>query len=216
MKDLKKSDIITVLLCLCGIIPGAVMYDKLPDRIVTNWSFYNSENDTNSKAFVVFGMPLIFAAISLICLIYIRKLEKKGRSGKLSSLFVISFPVMFYICQGTILLYALGRLKDIRLLICVICSASLIAIGNYMPKIRKNWIIGIRTPHTLTDEETWYRTHRFAGFIVTACGIAALIVSLLGYFIAALIILTASVIIPMIYAEVTYYLNRKKKGEEKP
>ena len=214
MKDLKKSDIILVLLCLCGMIPGVVMYDRLPDRIVTSWSLSSGENATSSKAFVVFGMPLIFAAVSLICLVYIRNLEKKGRSGKLASLFIILFPVMFYISQGTILLYAMGRLKDIRLLICVICSASLIAIGNYMPKIRKNWIIGIRTPHTLKDEETWYRTHRFAGFIVTACGIAALIVSLLGYFLAALIILIASVIIPMIYAEVTYCINRKKNGAE--
>ena len=47
---------------------------------------------------------------------------------------------------------------------------------------------------------------------MTACGIAALIVSLLGYFLAALIILIASVIIPMIYAEVTYCINRKKNG----
>jgi uncharacterized membrane protein len=46
-----------------------------------------------------------------------------------------------------------------------------IILGNYMPKMRKNWLMGIRTPWTLSDERVWDRTHRFAGPLFMLGGI---------------------------------------------
>lgn len=211
MKTLKKSDIFNVLLCLFSIIPGVVVYDKLPERIVTNWSATFKPSSTTSKAFAVFGMPLIFSAILLISLFYARKLEQKKRAGKLIPVIHFLLPASFYICQGTILLYALEKLNDISLIICLFASVLLIVMGNYMPKIRKNWIIGIRTPHTLTDEDTWHRTHRFAGFVYIIAGIAGIIATLMVKYIAVLVIIISVVIIPVIYGEVIYFIEKKKK-----
>ena len=70
MKNLKKRDILSVILCLCMIIPGAVVYHKLPERIVTNWNIRMEESHTMPKAFVVFMIPIICAALGLICCMY--------------------------------------------------------------------------------------------------------------------------------------------------
>ena len=44
-------------------------------------------------------------------------------------------------------------------------------LGNLMPKMRPNWIMGIRTPWTLTSDEAWVRTHRVTGRAMVGCGL---------------------------------------------
>ncbi|MDO4862983.1 MAG: SdpI family protein [Ruminococcus sp.] len=211
MKPLKISDILSVLLCLSTIIFGAAVYDRLPDRIVTSWSMTSGPTGTNPKAFVVFGMPIIFAVVTLLCCIYTRWLERRERAGKLAPIVRLLFPLLFIVCEVTIYLSALGKLGDIRLVVCLLVSVIMILVGNYMPKIRKNWLVGIRTPHTLMSEEIWYRTHRFAGFTVTFGGIAGVVTTLLGLYIVTFVIIMAAVFVPAIYGEAVYYLGKREK-----
>ena len=50
-----------------------------------------------------------------------------------------------------------------------------IVMGNYLPKTRQNWFLGIRTPWTLSSEYTWEKTHRLAGRLFFAVGFICLI-----------------------------------------
>lgn len=50
-----------------------------------------------------------------------------------------------------------------------------IVLGNYLPKTRQNWFLGIRTPWTLSSEYTWEKTHRLAGRLFFATGFICLI-----------------------------------------
>ena len=43
-------------------------------------------------------------------------------------------------------------------------------IGNYLPKTRKTFFLGIRTPWTLTSDYAWEKTHRLAGPLYMAAG----------------------------------------------
>lgn len=45
-----------------------------------------------------------------------------------------------------------------------------VVLGNYLPKVRSNFFIGIRTPWTLSSEDVWYRTHRLGGKLMVAAG----------------------------------------------
>ncbi len=211
MKNLKKSDIIAVVLCLAAIIPGVIVYGRLPERIVTNWGMDGQPSGYTPKAFAVFGIPIMSAVFFFICCIYASRLEKKDQAGKLAPVLRLIFVPTLYLAQGTILLSALGKLKDIRSIVFVILSVTMIVLGNYMPKIRKNWIVGIRTPHILSSDEIWDRTHRFGGVVITVCGLIALVTSLLGHYIASFVIVISSVFIPFIYGEVIY---SKSKGKD--
>ena len=62
MKKMKKNDFLAVAICLIPMIAGVILYDKLPDRIATNYDFTMKESGYSSKVFVVFVMPLILAA----------------------------------------------------------------------------------------------------------------------------------------------------------
>jgi hypothetical protein len=63
-----------------------------------------------------------------------------------------------------------------RLLGCVL-GLGIAATGNLMPRVRPNWIVGIRTRGTLNDPALWLRTHRYFGRLLVLFG---LVVALLG------------------------------------
>ena len=209
MKILKKADIIAVLLCLSAIIPGAAVYSRLPARIVTNWTLNAEENGSMPKAVAVFVLPVVFAVIELLSCIYLNRLEEKQPGGKHTAILRILFPVILFLSQGTILLHALGKLSDPLLIACTFVSVVMIVLGNYMPKFRRNWLVGIRTPHIVSDETIWYQTHRLAGFTVTGGGVLSLVTSLLGLVIATFVILVLSLLIPMLYGERLYYARKR-------
>lgn len=46
-----------------------------------------------------------------------------------------------------------------------------IIIGNYMPQIKSNFFMGIRTPWTLSSETVWQKTHLLGGYTFVIGGI---------------------------------------------
>jgi uncharacterized membrane protein len=48
----------------------------------------------------------------------------------------------------------------------------LATLGNYLPKTRYNYVMGVRTPWTLADERVWDQTHRLAGPLMMLGGLA--------------------------------------------
>ncbi|WP_084420190.1 SdpI family protein [Henriciella litoralis] len=55
------------------------------------------------------------------------------------------------------------------------CGILFIVIGNYLPKTRKTFFIGIRTPWTLTSDYTWEKTHRLVGPLYILAGLIGII-----------------------------------------
>lgn len=207
----KKNELTAVFLSLCSIIPGAAVYGRLPARIATNWGIDGTPNSFSPKAFVVFVMPLIYTATVLLCCLYVRRLEAKDRAGKLGDIIPVMFPVLFLSLHGMILLAALGKLTDIPTAACLLSSAMMIVLGNYMPKVRKNWIIGIRTPHIIADEEVWHKTHRLAGVTLTLGGAAGTVISLFSHPLVTLAVIMIAVFIPLIYGEALYFRSKGRK-----
>jgi uncharacterized membrane protein len=46
----------------------------------------------------------------------------------------------------------------------------IIVVGNYLGKTRSMFLVGVRTPWTLTSEYSWQRTHSLAGKLFIASG----------------------------------------------
>ena len=60
----------------------------------------------------------------------------------------------------------------------VALGVGLVLVGNLMPRVRPNWIVGVRTPATLADSELWMRTHRYFGGLLMLAGV---VVAVVGY-----------------------------------
>ena len=51
----------------------------------------------------------------------------------------------------------------------------LILLGNAMPKVRRNTVMGLRTVWSLKNDETWKRSQRFGGASLMAVGAVMLL-----------------------------------------
>ena len=73
---------------------------------------------------------------------------------------------------------ALGSDIDMSLVALVGTGVVFVVIGNYLPKVRPNYMMGIRTPWTLTSDLSWDRTHRLGGRLFVLEGIVFILLGL--------------------------------------
>lgn len=210
---LSKADLISALLCTVVIIPEISVYSKLPDRIATHFDVYGQPDQYSSKNFAVFGIPLVMTVIQLILCIITNLFHQTDKRDFINRAIRFISPATLCFAQLYILLYSLGQIKNITSVICTFMSVLFVIAGNYMPKIRRNMFLGIRTPHTLSNQEVWDKTHRFSGVIFFICGIVMIPFSLVNNFIAVIMIIAIMIIIPIVYSEMMYRLVNQKMHE---
>lgn len=206
----KKLVVITTILCLLPILMGVLFYDKLPDMLATHFDFAGNPNGYSQKAYFIFGFPAFMAAMNLLVIFMLDADPKRqNASPKLRLLSCLLMPVMSLVLMPMVLLPALGVTLPIHLFAPVFCGVLFLVIGNYLPKTRQNYTMGIKLPWTLDSEENWRKTHRLAGYLWTIGGLFMLLSALLpvatSYFF--LVVIMTIAFIPMVYSYLLY-----KKG----
>lgn len=209
MKTEKKTLLITTLICLLPILAGLALYSRLPEQVPTHFDFSGTPNGWSSRAFAVFGIPGLMAAINLflnICLERDPKRANMSAALKRISLWII--PVLSVLTSGMTLGTAMGWPVHVETVIPVLVGGLFLLVGNYLPKTKQSYTMGIRLPWTLDSEENWNRTHRLSGFLWVAAGAAFILLSLLrlwnGWLLGALLL--ALIFVPIGYS---YFLHKK-------
>lgn len=105
---------------------------------------------------------------------------------------------------------ALGHKISVEIIMPLFMGALFVVIGNYMPKCKQSYTLGIKLPWTLDDEENWNKTHRLAGFLWVIGGVVIMASAFLGKFWLFFVVLVPMVIIPTVYS---YILYRNKKNK---
>lgn len=68
---------------------------------------------------------------------------------------------------------------DIHRLLCAVCGLGLIALGNWMPKLKQPGPMGLRTPWSMKNKTVWRKCQRFGGWSFAAAGAASIAAALL-------------------------------------
>ncbi len=204
----KKTLVITSLICLLPIIVGALVYKRLPETIATHFDLNGNPDGWSSRAFAVFGLPAILLAVNLLLPIMLRADPKhENMSGALVNITIWTIPVLSLICSGLTLGRALGYDVRIERVLPVFMGVLFILIGNYLPKTKQSYTMGIKLPWTLASEENWNRTHRLAGFLWVLGGVYFIVMSFIGWSVPAFVLpLAVMVLLPTVYS---YLLYRK-------
>ncbi len=91
--------------------------------------------------------------------------------------------------------------------------------GNFLPKVTKNKVMGLRTSWSLYNENTWNKSQRWGGLALVITGIALIISSLFikGYFnmIALCVALIALIVLSVALSYKAYRQELAKEAEEK-
>lgn len=181
MKNYKKLLLITLLLTLLPILPGLLLWNQLPERIAIHWGADGQANGWAGKPFAVFALPCMLAALHLFCVLFTLADPKKRNIHKKPLLLVFwMMPVLSIVMCGITYAIALGMKIDVGIGASLLIGILFIILGNYMPKLRQNYTVGIRVPWTLNSEENWRRTHRLGGKLFIAGGFLLIITGFLG------------------------------------
>ena len=201
MKLKKRTVIISVAITLLPCLIGLLLWNRLPEVMATHFGYHNEPNGWSSRTFAVFGLPAILAAVQLLCLWAITNDPRKNNiNGKLFTVVIWIIPVISQICCLSIYAVALHQKVDISLLANIFTGILFLLIGNYMPKAKQNYTVGIKLPWTLNSEENWNRTHRMAGRLWMLGGLAMLANVFFRSNVILIVVLCAMGILPILYS----------------
>ena len=215
VKKYKTTIIITTLITLLPILFGLIVWNRLPEQIATHWGANGQADGYSGKAFAVFGIPCILAALQLfVSFITLNDPKRRNIHKKPLTLTFWIIPVMSVIVNGITYAAALGMEIEVGIIISILVGILLIALGNYMPKLQQNYTIGIRVPWTLNSTENWNRTHRLGGKTFILGGFLLIIAGFLGSVMGDYGTLAALIVIVLICAGVpaVYSFWLFKKG----
>ena len=199
-KIINNPLILSLTLCLLPTILCSFIYNKLPDKIPTHFDINGNIDSYGSKLFVCIILPLILCIFNIITHLIINNDPNK-------ILIYFLAPLMSVIFIPTTILISLGININMSVIAPVFMSIIFIFIGNYLPKCRQNYTIGIRLPWTLNNKENWKKTHRLAGLLFVISGILNILITIIFpnlSFYTLTISLIVSAIIPAIYSFLMY------------
>ena len=180
LKANKKTLVLASVVTVLPVLAGLLLWDRLPDEMATHFGLGGADG-YSGKAAAVFGLPLLLLAVEwALALILSKDPKKQNISPRLAAMSLWLVPLVSLACAAAVYAHNLGYRTDAAFTAALLVGVLLIIIGNYLPKARQNYTVGVKLPWTLANEENWNRTHRLAGFLWVAGGILAVVAALAG------------------------------------
>ena len=202
-----KILIITSIIILLPMLAGLVLWNQLPEQIPFHWNAAGEVDGWASKPVAVFVPSAAMLALQWLCtLVTSTDPKKQNHPTKVVHLVLWLIPLLTVVLSALVYTTALGGSVRVEVLMPILLGVIFIAIGNYMPKCKQNYTIGIKIPWTLASEENWNRTHRLAGWVWVGGGIVMMLAGFFGIFWLTFVPVAIMVLIPFVYS---YILHRK-------
>ena len=211
MKISKRTLIITSLVTLVPMLVGICLWDQLPDVMATHFGFDNEPNGWTSKAFTVFGIPSVLVLLQLVAVYTTSKDPRKVfHNNTLMNIVVWIIPVIAVVVLGITYMYNMEVPVDVGMVCLSVLGVLFMILGNYLPKCRRNYFVGIRLPWTLRDDANWNYTHRIGGFVFVIMGL----IFVVNAFILPKTISFVAMIVGVLVPSVASFMYFKKNGVE--
>ncbi|HIS97186.1 MAG TPA: SdpI family protein [Candidatus Scatomorpha pullistercoris] len=219
MRKLTERDILILELIFCGL-PLAYYLLRLPLMPETVPVHWNASGEADRFA-GRFSFDMLFTSVTgylgllfgiglrrLIC--SISKSESQQNAATVERIMKWTQAFMCLLFTGMSLYYVnhitLSKTPGsdfIMKLGGVVIGLVLIVTGNQLPKLRRNGTSGARTKYSMSSDEAWQRTQRYAGCVMILAGVALLAVSLLpsmttGAAAAAIAAALIAVVVPVV------------------
>jgi uncharacterized membrane protein len=202
---------LALLLLLLNLILLAALYGRLPDPVPWPWANGGANAAGLAKPAGALLLPLahLFITLFLAAAPSMDPGALRGPQGpRVYPMLVAIVSGFLLLATGLVFAAALGVTVSLPSALLGATGALLALIGNYLGKIPQNYMVGIRTPWTLSCQYTWERTHRFAAPLFVASGLLLLAYCVLqrhafNAWIAGVILL-ATLLAPFFYSWVVW------------
>lgn len=212
LKRNKWKILVSSLVTLLPILVGLILWDKLPERMPSHWGVGGEVDGYSPRWVSVFAIPGFMLVVHLICLAVTAMDPKNGNHPeKVIDLLLCICPMMSLLVNSIVYAVAMGAEISVGTWVMAATSILFIVIGNYLPKCRRNYTIGIKLPWTLDSDENWNATHRLAGKIWVVGGFLILASSFLPEKAAVWIYIPVVVLMAMIPSVYSYLYYKRSR-----
>ncbi len=175
----------------------------LPSRVPTHWNWrgeidrYGSSLETTLVLSIcVMFLPLIMMALPKLGAVG-RALE---RSRAVYGRVVVAITAALVAIHVIVMLSASAKSDAPVAGVPIVFGVLWIVVGNWMGKIRRNWLMGIRTRWTLKNDAVWERTHRVGGRLFVANGFVTLLAGIFLPAVAGFVVLIGGLLALTLWA----------------
>jgi uncharacterized membrane protein len=194
-----------------------IVWNQLPDKVITSFGFSGGANGWTDKN----ELPLVIGGIVIgtyLLMKFLPYFDPKKKIANMGDKY-LSFRLIMTIFMSLLTVYILyvgsTGISNQNLLFGLL-GLFFALQGNYMQTLRPNYFLGIRTPWTLENEETWRLTHRIGGRLWMAGGTLTILLSIiigdkLWLSISFGIIIAIISIFPIIYSYSAFQKNKLSK-----
>lgn len=180
----------------------ALLFPRLPARVPIHFDVHGVADGFAPRAIGAWLMPAA-TLLTWATVRYGRWLVPRSERERLdkSPTSVVGLVVVGLFSALQLLMLRAGMQPGGRLVgLVVLLSVAWIALGLVMPRVRRNPFIGVRVPWTLTSDENWAQTHRFAGLTFVGSALLALALEVLFGTAPAVVVLVLGALAPVVYS----------------
>lgn len=179
----KLTNLIIGLLIVGSIIAAYVVYPQLPEMVASHWDTANNVNGYMSKFWGVALLPIIAAFVWGLFNVLPNIDPLKNNIAKFRpqyNLIVLAILIVLLGVYKVTIIWNLGYKFNIGAVISALVAGLFVALGFILPKLKRNYFIGIRTPWTLNSDKVWDETHRRSGPVFIGAGLVSAIAVLIS------------------------------------
>lgn len=213
-------------------IVTSIVLQFMPGKIPMHHDFAGNTDRWGSKT-ESFIFPIVILFVTLFWHLMILAFEKKaGRAetekeqmeaksnAKFLSIVGISQAVMFgimhyFIMYSSYRQASLGSTKatvDIAKISCILCGILFIVLGNFMTKVKKNVVAGLRTTWSMYNDNTWRKSNRIGAICLIIAGVLTIVTTVFANGMVSTILLLVYVLLAAIVA---VWYSKKVYDQEK-
>ncbi len=165
-----RNTYFNVFVIALAIFLSVFTYSSLSPEIAIQWN--NGEiTNTASKSLGVIIIPAVMIFIYVILSLLFKTSEKKRDPNNLSKRISIILVLLLLLSVHIVVLASgLGYVMNMDIVGGLIVGIATMVLSNIMPQAKSNFVFGLRTPWTLSDEKVWAISNRFTGKILFFAG----------------------------------------------
>lgn len=166
------------LVVAAAFVVSAVFYSRMPDRIASHWNARGEVDAWMSKSVGLWVLPavMLFDTLLLQGITLIDPLRRNIEKFRVHyNGFILVFNLFLLALHFWMILWNLGRQVSVLVVMPIALGGLFFYIGMLMDKVKRNWIMGIRLPWTLSSDYVWEKTHRLGGILFRIAGIIVLL-----------------------------------------
>ncbi len=196
------------LVVLITVAVTLAFYSHLPETVPVHWNLHGQADRFGPRWEGLVLMPAVMAGVILLvaALPWLSPERYRVNGAGSGYLQVMLILLVFLAClQVTTLASAAGHHLPVAKIALGGVSTLLAALGFVLPRLPRNFYVGVRTPWTLADPRVWEATHRFAAWCFVTAGVLGLAMAFTAAPLWAFVVVLGAAALAPVFYSLMYY-----------